>query len=93
MTEEGFERRETTIIYPPTLKDMSGYGGLVQPVHFDHKTGERWLGEITTVEKLNQELARTGDEDFMAMKEVKADVPEIPSSPSTKLNPAGRVCI
>lgn len=34
MTEEGFERRETTILYPPTLEDMSNYSGIVQPIHF-----------------------------------------------------------
>jgi hypothetical protein len=49
ISEDGFERKETTILYPPTLQDMSEYDGLVQPVHFDHKTGERWLGEITTM--------------------------------------------
>ncbi|KAI4912578.1 hypothetical protein J4E90_005983 [Alternaria incomplexa] len=90
MTEEGFERRETTIIYPPTLDDMSRYRGLVQPVHFDHKTGERWLGEVTTVEKLNRELGRQGDEDFMTMKDVTADLPKIASSPSVKRKPLGR---
>lgn len=54
ITEEGFERKETTIIYPPTLADMTSYDGVVQPVHFDHKTGEHWLGEVTTMSKLNE---------------------------------------
>lgn len=39
MTDQGFERRETTILYPPTLEDMSGYEGLVLPIHFDDKGG------------------------------------------------------
>lgn len=34
MTPEGLERRETTILHPPTLEDMSGYGGPVLPIHF-----------------------------------------------------------
>ncbi|KAG9186540.1 hypothetical protein G6011_09648 [Alternaria panax] len=90
ITEEGFERRETTIIYPPTLEDMSRYRGLVQPVHFDHKTGERWLGDVTTVEKLNRELGREEDEDFLAMKDITADLPKVSSSPSVKRKPVGR---
>jgi hypothetical protein len=90
ITEEGFQRRETTIIYPPTLEDMSNYRGTVQPVHFDHKTGERWLGEITTMDKLNQELAQTADADFMTMKEVTSNLPEVPESPTVKRKPIGR---
>jgi len=89
MTAEGFERRETTIIYPPTLEDMSNYRGMVQPVHFDHKTGKRWLGELTTIEKLKQESERTESEDFMTMKEVTAGLPDIPRSPTLKRKPVG----
>lgn len=64
MTEEGFERKETIIIHPPTLADLTGYGGPVQAVHFDHKTGKRWMGELTTMDqlhKLQQELDRAPD--------------------------------
>ena len=89
MTAEGFERRETTIIYPPTLEDMSNYRGMVQPVHFDHKTGKRWLGELTTVEKLKQESVRAECEDSMNMKEVTAGLPEISPSPTVKRKPVG----
>ncbi|XPS74857.1 hypothetical protein M3J07_006950 [Ascochyta lentis] len=60
MTEEGFERKETIIIHPPTLADLTGYAGPVQAVHFDHKTGERWMGELTTMDKLH-ELQQTLD--------------------------------
>jgi hypothetical protein len=69
---------------------MSNYRGMVQPVHFDHKTGERWLGEITTIDKLNQELAQTADADLMTMKEVTANLPEVPESPTVKRKPIGR---
>ncbi|KAA8625403.1 hypothetical protein PtrSN002B_002915 [Pyrenophora tritici-repentis] len=89
MTAEGFERRETTIIYPPTLEDMSNYRGMVQPVHFDHKTGKRWLGELTTVEKLKQESERTESKDSMDMTEVTAGLPEILPSPTIKRKPVG----
>lgn len=40
MTPEGFERRETTILYPPTLEDLTGYGGPVMPVEFTHHPAE-----------------------------------------------------
>jgi hypothetical protein len=95
MTAEGFERKETTIIYPPTLQDMSEYDGLVQPVHFDHKTGKRWLGEITTMHKLRHELGQVSDPDMSlrelgeALPDVPAasDVPALSGSPSLKRKP------
>jgi len=99
ISAEGFERKETTIIYPPTLKDMTDYEGLVQPVHFDHKTGKRWLGEITTMRKLRQEGRQVAgpDEDLdFSMKELgvalsgvpdEADEPELSTSPSFKRKP------
>jgi hypothetical protein len=79
ITEEGFERRETTIIYPPTLQDMTEYDGPVQPVHFDHKTGKRWLGEITTMHKLRHELGQLADPDI-SLKELGDSLPEVPRS-------------
>ena len=36
MTPGGFERKETMIIHPPELEDMSNYNGPVQEVHFHH---------------------------------------------------------
>jgi hypothetical protein len=60
VTEEGFERRETIIIHPPTLASLEGYSGPVQPVHFDHKTGKRWMGEMSTMEEL-QDLQKLLD--------------------------------
>lgn len=36
MTPGGFERKETMIIHPPELEDMSNYKGPVQEVHFHH---------------------------------------------------------
>ncbi|KAH7388632.1 hypothetical protein BKA66DRAFT_414978 [Pyrenochaeta sp. MPI-SDFR-AT-0127] len=82
ITDEGFERRETTILYPPTLEDMSDYGGVVQPVHFDHKTGERWLGEMTTMDKLREQLQHMN---------VNEETPEAPPSPAIKRKPVNGV--
>ncbi|KAH7414048.1 hypothetical protein DE146DRAFT_15719 [Phaeosphaeria sp. MPI-PUGE-AT-0046c] len=95
ITEEGFERKETTIIYPPTLRDLSDYEGLVQPVHFDHETGKRWLGEITTMHKLRQQSSQVADAE-LSMKELgdtlpdvpsESDVPELSNSPGLKRKP------
>ncbi|CBX92895.1 hypothetical protein IAQ61_005754 [Plenodomus lingam] len=85
ITDEGFERKETTIIYPPALEDMTDYEGVVQPVHFDHKTGERWLGEVTTMAKLRDQH----EHDALAMKELTESLPEVPDSPSVKRKPIG----
>ena len=85
ITAEGFERKETTIIYPPTLKDMSQYTGAVQPVHFDHKTGERWMGEITTMSKLREQH----DQDAFRMRELTENLPEMPESPTVRRKPVG----
>jgi hypothetical protein len=77
LTKDGFERKETTILYPPTLQDMTEYDGMIQPVHFDHKTGERWLGEITTMHKLRQELGQVADPG-LPMKELNGTLPGVP---------------
>ncbi|CAO2650699.1 Nn.00g019910.m01.CDS01 [Neocucurbitaria sp. VM-36] len=87
ITDEGFERKETTILYPPTLKDMTGYGGLVQPVHFDHKTGERWLGEMTTMDTLREQLTQVSETDTMKFKELRDSLPDLPPSPTVKRKP------
>jgi hypothetical protein len=94
-TEEGFERKETTIIYPPKLQDMTEYDGLIQPVHFDHKTGQRWLGEITTMHKLRQELGQVADPDPSLKEPVgtphevpdASEVPDLSQSPLLKRKP------
>ncbi|KAI8936207.1 hypothetical protein NX059_006635 [Plenodomus lindquistii] len=85
ITAEGFERKETTIVYPPSLEDMTDYDGVVQPVHFDHKTGERWLGEVTTMSKLKEQY----DNDALTMRELTESLPEVPDSPSVKRKPVG----
>lgn len=36
VTPEGYERRETTILHPPELEDLSKYGGPVVPIEFLH---------------------------------------------------------
>ncbi|KZM21700.1 uncharacterized protein EKO05_0001680 [Ascochyta rabiei] len=83
LTEEGFERKETIIIHPPTLADLTGYAGPVQAVHFDHKTGERWLGELTTMDKLRelqQSLDRAPDAQMFQMSELAESLPKVPAS-------------
>ncbi|KAL6708467.1 hypothetical protein ACN47E_002730 [Coniothyrium glycines] len=85
ITEEGLERRETTIIYPPRLEDMSNYDGIVQPVHFDHKTGERWLSEVTTMGKLKEQY----NHDMLTMQELTESLPDVPASPTVKRKPVG----
>lgn len=79
ITKDGFERKETTIIYPPTLRDLSDYEGLVQPVHFDHKTGKRWLGEISTMRKLKEQSGE-GAQTELSMKELDDTLPEVSST-------------
>jgi len=81
ITEEGFERKETIIIHPPTLADLSGYGGPVQAMHFDHKTGESWMGELTTMDKLEQlqrELHRAPEARAFKMNGLAESLPSVP---------------
>lgn len=91
INEEGFERKETTIIHPPTLADMTDYKGVVQPVHFDHKTGKRWLGPISTMHQLREQLGAVADP--ASTMEMPAhlpatpgvsEVPTLSQSPETK---------
>lgn len=80
VTEEGFERKETIIIHPPTLADLTGYGGPVQAMHFDHKTGKSWLGELTTMdqlERLQQELNRAPDAQAFRMDGLADSLPDV----------------
>ena len=84
ITEEGFERKETTIIYPPTLADMTEYTGLVQPVHFDHETGKQWLGQITTMHKLREEMGAVADPG-LSLKELGDNLPEVPEASDVDL--------
>lgn len=86
ITAEGFERKETTIIYPPTLADMTEYDGLVQPVHFDHKTGERWLGQITTMHRLREEMGAVADPN-LSLKELSDNHPEVPETSEVPASP------
>lgn len=83
MTAEGFERKETIIVYPPTLADLTGYGGPVQAMHFDHKTGKSWMGELTTMDKLEQlqkELDRAPDAQAFDMNDLSENLPSVSSS-------------
>ncbi|KAJ8109039.1 hypothetical protein OPT61_g7745 [Boeremia exigua] len=83
ITEEGFERKETIILHPPTLADLTGYGGPVQAMHFDHKTGKSWMGELTTMDKLQQlqkELDRASDVKAFEMDSLAKSLPNVPST-------------
>jgi len=75
ITAEGFERKETTIIYPPTLADLKDYEGLVQPVHFDHKTGRRWLGEVVTMDKVQKQIDEFRAGETMNMEGLRDALP------------------
>ncbi|KAF3043507.1 hypothetical protein E8E12_009902 [Didymella heteroderae] len=82
MTEQGFERKETIIIHPPMLADLTGYGGPVQAMHFDHKTGKSWMGELTTMDKLHelqQELERAPEVQAFKMEGLDKALPKLPS--------------
>ncbi|KAF1930990.1 uncharacterized protein M421DRAFT_418480 [Didymella exigua CBS 183.55] len=82
MTEQGFERKETIIIHPPTLADLTGYGGPVQAMHFDHKTGKSWMGELTTMDRLHelqQELDRALDAQGFEMGGLHKALPKLSS--------------
>lgn len=88
ITAEGFERKETTILHPPTLADLSGYVGPVQPIHFDHKTGERWWGEITTMDKLKEQIDRPNHPGpLLNLDTLAGALPDVPSSPPLKRKP------
>ena len=81
ITEEGYERKETIIRHPPKLADLTGYGGPVQAMHFDHKTGKSWMGELTTMDKLQQlqqELDRAPDAHAFKMNELNKSLPSLP---------------
>lgn len=83
--ENGTRRRETTIIHPPTLANLKGYNGPVQPVHFDHKTGERWLGEMSTMDEL-QDLQKLLDSAPEAhafhLNELNESLPGVTATPT-----------
>jgi len=81
ITKEGYERKETIIRHPPVLADLTGYGGPVQAMHFDHKTGKSWMGELTTMDKLQQlqqELDRAPDSYAFKMNELAQSLPSVP---------------
>lgn len=83
ITKEGFERKETIIIHPPTLADLTGYGGPVQAMHFDHKTGKSWMGELTTMDRLQElqkELDRAPSTQAFKMAGLAETLPKVSSS-------------
>lgn len=77
MTPKGYERRETTILHPPTLADMSNYNGPVHYMHFDHGPDHKdGHGVLQADEASNNVL----DADTRTLKELAKSLPTIPSS-------------
>lgn len=54
MMPEGFERKETMIIHPPELEDMSNYDGPVQEVHFHHQDSSDKVRATDKAHRMNQ---------------------------------------
>lgn len=74
MTPEGFERRETTIVHPPELEDMSGYGGPVVPIEFFHDDAPSPVGERHRRDTRNNQ---NGDGQPWSFKELATSLPGI----------------
>lgn len=72
MTEEGFERRETTIVHSPELEDLSNYNGLVLPIHFVKR--ERHSSEQQFKEKKKEREHHT-DAQSLTLREFKDNLP------------------
>jgi hypothetical protein len=72
MTPEGFERRETTILHPPELEDMSGYGGAVVPIEFFHDDAPSPADKHKPHDYL-------GDKQPLSLKELSTNLPVIDS--------------
>lgn len=73
MTPEGYERRETTILHPPELEDLSGYDGPVLPIEFLHHPAE--AAPERAPKKVNTELDQTPNGRQFTMKEMAAALP------------------
>jgi hypothetical protein len=73
-TPEGFERRETTIVHPPELEDLSGYGGPVVPIEFIHDPVPSPADERNRKNKAYNHL---GDAQPLSLQELTTSLPEI----------------
>jgi hypothetical protein len=73
MTEEGFERIETTILHPPTLEDLSKYSGPVLPIHFIHHPDK----SEEDVRRMNEKLDSVPEALPMTLKELSDALPEV----------------
>ena len=74
MTPEGFERRETTIVHPPELEDMSGYGGAVVPIEFFHDNPP---SPADKRKSKNKTYDHHGDVQPLSLKELSTSLPVI----------------
>lgn len=70
-TPEGFERKETTWLHPPTLKDMSSYGGPVRSIHF----GEH--GQVEDRRVANEHLNQNPEAPSFNMKALMKALPKV----------------
>ena len=73
MTPEGYERRETTILHPPELEDLSGYDGPVLPIEFLHHPVE--AAPERASKKADAEPEDLSNDRQFTMKEVAAALP------------------
>lgn len=82
MTPEGFERRETTILHPPELEDLSDYSGPVVPIelmHHPESAPERNL-------KAGKKLEHIPDGRRLTMEELSEVLPGVRTGSSSSLS-------
>ncbi|KAF2691106.1 hypothetical protein K458DRAFT_426479 [Lentithecium fluviatile CBS 122367] len=87
MTPEGFERRETTIVHPPELEDMSGYGGPVVPIEFYHDDPRSPAEER---QRRNKALNYLGDSQLLTLRELEEALPTKAGAEDMKTEPDGK---
>ena len=83
ITPEGYERRETTILHPPELEDMSNYDGPVLPIEFLHHP-------VQAPEKTGRGLDGHADDRRFAMDELSEALPELLTSTDGSASSASR---
>jgi hypothetical protein len=74
MTPEGFERRETTIVHPPELEDLSGYGGPVVPIEFFH---DAVPSPADNRKMKNKAYNHLGDAQPLSLQELTTSLPDV----------------
>ncbi|KAF2661411.1 hypothetical protein K491DRAFT_452949 [Lophiostoma macrostomum CBS 122681] len=77
MTEEGYERIETTILHPQTLEDLSKYSGPVLPMRFVHHPDK----SEEEVQNMNNKLDSVPEVLPLTLKELSDALPEDHNEP------------